>query len=164
MSRVQGTARWDPGYLLAHNGYVLLARGGRARRRNVQYAEEFHPESSDVGLNHAGDGTWFIVVTGRVLGQLSGRGRSTTLSGRGRPVEICFTRITVCDKSAREKVGSDVGWKSDMHRAFLAPFPGTTTVTAVIPATNFGGNVFSLTDGHFHNAVRVASDSITTGD
>ena len=51
-----------------------------------------------------------------------------------------------------------------MQRAFLAPFPGTTTVTAVIPATNFGGNIFLLTDGHFHNAVRVASDSITTGD
>ena len=51
-----------------------------------------------------------------------------------------------------------------MHRAFLAPFPKTTEVSAVIAPTNFGDNVFSLTDGQFHNAVRVASDSITTGD
>ena len=133
-------------------------------RRDARSGEESHPESSDGRLNHAGDGKWFIVVTGRVLGQLSGRGRSTTLSGRGRPVKIRFMRITVCDKSAREKVGSDVGWESDMHSAFLAPFPESTKVTAVIPATNFGGTVFSLTDGQFHNAVRVASDSITTGD
>ena len=73
-------------------------------------------------------------------------------------------RNTDFDKSAPEKVGSDVGWRSDMHRAFLAPFPETTEVFAVIAPTNFGDNVFSLTDGQFHNAVRVASDSITTGD
>ena len=73
-------------------------------------------------------------------------------------------RNIVCDKGAREKVGSDVGWGSDMHRAFLAPFLETTEVSAVIAPTNFGDNVFSLTDGQFHNAVRVASDSITTGD
>ena len=73
-------------------------------------------------------------------------------------------RNTDFEKSAREKVGSDVGWGSDMHRAFLAPFLETTEVSAVIAPTNFGDNVFSLTDGQFHNAVRVASDSITTGD
>lgn len=43
------------------------------RRRNARSAEESHPESSDVGRKHAGDGKWFIVVTGRVVGQSSGR-------------------------------------------------------------------------------------------
>ncbi len=51
-----------------------------------------------------------------------------------------------------------------MHRVFLASFPETTEVTVVIAPTNFDDNVFLLTDGQFHNAVRVASDSITTGD
>ena len=73
-------------------------------------------------------------------------------------------RNTDFDKSAREKVGSDVGWESDMHRVFLASFPETTEVSVVIAPTNFDDNVFLLTDGQFHNAVRVASDSITTGD
>ena len=73
-------------------------------------------------------------------------------------------RNTDFEKSAREKVSSDVGWGSDMHRVFLASFAETTEVSVVIAPTNFDDNVFLLTDGQFHNAVRVASDSITTGD
>lgn len=73
-------------------------------------------------------------------------------------------RNTVCDKSAREKVGSDLGWEIDKHRAFLNPFPSTTGTTVVIPTANSGDDVFPQTDGHFHNAVQVAPDPNTTGD
>ena len=81
-------------------------RGEATRRRCVQYVKESHPESSGGGREHAGDGKWFIVATGRVVRHFSGRGRSSTLSGRGRPVKIRVMRNTVFDKGAREKAAA----------------------------------------------------------
>ena len=113
---------------------------------------------------HAEDGKRFIVVTRRGLGQFRRSGRSSMLLGRGRPVKILSMRNTVFDTSAREKIGSDVGWESGKHGAFLAPFPNKTGVTVVIPNPNSDDGAFSATDGHSHHAVRVVSERTTTGD
>ena len=73
-------------------------------------------------------------------------------------------RNIVCDKGAREKVGSDVGRESDKYTVFPTQFPEATGVTLVISPTNFGDDALSLTDGLFHNDVWIASNSTTTGD
>lgn len=78
--------------------------------------------------------------------------------------KIRSMRNTVFDKSARETQDSDVAGEGDKRRAFLTPFPNTTGVTAVMPEKNSDDHVFSQTDDHFHNAVRVASNPTTTGD
>jgi len=91
-------------------------------------------------------------------------GQVGALSGHGRSVKIPSMRNTVCDKSVREKIGSDWGWEIDEHGAFLTPFLKAIGVTVVMPGTNSDDDVFSQEDDYFHNAERVVSYPTTTGD
>lgn len=56
---------------------------------------------------------------------------------------------TIFDKIVSGAISSYKVWEDDKHLAFLTPFPNTPGVTVVIPKTNFGDYVFSLTDEQY---------------
>ncbi len=53
---------------------------------------------------------------------------------------------TIFDKIVRGEMDAWRIWESDSHLAFLTPFPNTPGFTVVIPKTNIGDYVFSLSD------------------
>ena len=56
---------------------------------------------------------------------------------------------TVFDKIVRGEIERYVVWESDIHIAFLTPFPNTPGFTVVIPKDNIGDNVFGLDDQQY---------------
>ena len=61
---------------------------------------------------------------------------------------------TIFDKIVRGEVESHKVWEDDSHLAFLTPFPNTPGYTVVIPKTNTGDYVFSLTDEQYDDLLR----------
>lgn len=53
---------------------------------------------------------------------------------------------TIFDKIVSGDMPSYKVWEDDNYLAFLTPFPGTPGLTVVIPKTNQGDYVFTLTD------------------
>ena len=56
---------------------------------------------------------------------------------------------TIFDKIARGVMASYKVWEDDKHLAFLTIFPNTPGFTVVIPKTNLGDYVFSLSDEQY---------------
>jgi len=52
---------------------------------------------------------------------------------------------TIFDKIVRGEMDAYKVWEDDSYLAFLTPFPGTPGMTVVIPKTNQGDYIFSLT-------------------
>ena len=52
---------------------------------------------------------------------------------------------TIFDKIVRGEMDAYKVWEDDGYLAFLTPFPGTPGMTVVIPKTNQGDYIFSLT-------------------
>lgn len=53
---------------------------------------------------------------------------------------------TIFDKIVRKEIESYIVWEDDKYLAFLTPFPNTPGLTVVIPKTNLGDYVFTLSD------------------
>jgi beta-aspartyl-peptidase (threonine type) len=62
---------------------------------------------------------------------------------------------TIFDKIVRGEMQSYKIWEDADHLAFLTPFPNTPGFTVVIPKTNIGDYVFSLTDEQYNNLLSV---------
>ena len=56
---------------------------------------------------------------------------------------------TIFDKIVRGEIESYTIWEDDKHLAFLTPFPNTPGFTVVIPKTNVGDYVFSLSNSEY---------------
>ena len=61
---------------------------------------------------------------------------------------------TIFDKIVRGEMSSYKVWEDDGHLAFLTPFPNTPGLSVVIPKTNLGDYVFSLTDQQYDALLR----------
>ena len=53
---------------------------------------------------------------------------------------------TIFDKLVRGEIPSWKVWEDEKHLAFLTPFPNTPGFTVVIPKTNIGDYVFSISE------------------
>lgn len=56
---------------------------------------------------------------------------------------------TIFDKLIRGEIDRYIVWENQDHIAFLTPFPNTPGFTVVIPKTNPGDYVFSLSDEQY---------------
>jgi diadenosine tetraphosphate (Ap4A) HIT family hydrolase len=58
---------------------------------------------------------------------------------------------TIFDKIVRGEIDSYKIWEDEGHLAFLTPFPNTSGFSVVIPKTNYGDYIFSLTDQQYND-------------
>lgn len=58
---------------------------------------------------------------------------------------------TIFDKIVRGEIPSYKIWEDESHLAFLTPFPNTPGFTVVIPKTNIGDYIFSLSEEQYRD-------------
>lgn len=61
---------------------------------------------------------------------------------------------TIFDKIVRGEIDCYKVWEDENHLAFLTPFPNTPGFTVVIPKTNIGDYVFSLSDEQYSELLK----------